>query len=550
MSKSSTVGAAIGAILIACLVTGSFIKKVDSQSMPPRPKQGAVHGGTLRVAISKLPPYNLIPFDNSWTGIFLNQFEFLIKVDGSLHYYPSLAKSWEVSSDGKTYTFHLRHDVLFQDGDKFDAKAVKTTFDALYNGTLARVESYKDGVFRQLKVVRVIDDYTVQIELHSPDAAFLTNIATLAGSIASPTSIKNLQKTDLGNSLKGTGPFELAEVIPDQRLVYKRFDKYNWAAGNARHTGPAYLDKVVVEKVSDSAVRAGLLTSGQVDLIDSVDLNDIPLFKGNPNFQFVSVPENGVPWVWYFNVNGFATDDIRVREAVQDSLDVDSLVKNIYQGTAKHAWSHIPSTSNFYSTQLEGAYSNHVVRANALLDEAGWTGRNSEGIRTNAKGEPLELVLLDRGLPGRDKYFTEAAQQALRENASIKLTLDTVDQAQGFAKRKENRYSIFHTSVSGYDQGISFIYLFSSTGVMNFSKIRDPRLDELLTKQSEAITLEDRTRYLQEIDRYVVLEKKFVLPIAERQSNVAAKSTVHNVDTSFALKRRYIGPYAYDIWMN
>ncbi|WP_186439899.1 ABC transporter substrate-binding protein [Agrobacterium tumefaciens] len=535
------------------LVTGSFsgVSQAAAQSTqsPTRVEQGAITGGTLRVALRRLHEYNLLPWDNGWIGLFSNQFESLVKVDENLKAYPSLATSWEISPDGKTYTFHLKRGVEFQDGDKFDANAVKTQFDALYGGKLARVEDFANGDLRQLKSVDVLDQYTVQFSLNNPDAAFLTNISSVKGSIASPSSVNALKKTDLGESLKGTGPFELVQVDPDQQLVYKRFDKYNWAPGNAKHDGPAYLEKVVLQKIPDPAVRAGLLTSGQVDLIESVDFNDIPLFRDNKSYQFVSVPEGGVPWVWYFNADGFGTNDIRVREAIREALDVDSLVKNIYQDTAKHAWSHIPSTSNFYNAELEGKYTNNVKKANDLLDEAGWTGRNSDGIRTNAKGEPLELVFLNRGLPGRNKYFAEAVQQSLRDNAGIKLTFDNVDSAQGFAKRKENKYSIFHTSVSGYDQGISFVYLFSSTGVMNFTKVSDPALDDLLQKQAQATSPEERARTLQAIDRYVVLDKKLVLPVTEFENNVAATSKLHNVDTSFIAKRRYVGPNAYDLWI-
>lgn len=515
----------------------------------PRTEVGAVSGGTLRVAVGRLTSYNLIPHDNTWIGIFLNQFEALVRVDNDGVFHPWLAKSWEISDDGKTYTFKLRDDVVFQDGDKLNAEAVKFLFDSLYEGKLARITSYKAGLLFRFKEARVIDEYTFQVELTAPDASFLTRIATLGGSIVSPSSIKALKPENLGDSLKGTGPFELVEVVPDQRLVYKRFEKYNWAAGNARHDGPAYLDGLRVEAVSDPAVRSGLLASGQVDFITEVGLNDIPLFTDKPDFQFVSRKDNSVPWTFYFNTKGFATDDIRVREAFREALDLDGLVGSIYQSSGKRAWSQIASGSRYYSKSVEGSYSNNVERANALLDEAGWTGRNAEGIRTNEKGEALELVLLDRGLFGRNKLFGEAVQQVLRENAGIKFTFDTVDMAQGFAKRSENKYSVFHTQIGGYDIGESLVNLFASHGVMNFVKVSDPDLDRLLAKQSEALNLEERARYIASIEDYILNKQKLVLPIVEPLVNVAASARVQNVDASFAPIRNYFGPDAYEIWL-
>ncbi|WP_404294324.1 ABC transporter substrate-binding protein (plasmid) [Microvirga sp. RSM25] len=469
-------------------VAASFLAlsvPVAAQSLAlPRAEPGAVSGGTLRVAVDRLTSYNLIPHDNTWIGTFLNQFEALVRVDDKGQFHPWLAKSWDISDDGKVYTFKLRDDVVFQDGDKFNAQAVKFNFDSLYESKLQRIQSYKASLLYHYKEARVLDDYTVRIELAKPDASFLTRIGTLVGAIVSPSSIKALKPENLGDSLKGTGPFELVRFIPDQRLVYKRFDKYNWAAADAKHNGPAYLDSLVIDYVPDAAVRAGLLSSGQVDFVTAVGLNDIPLFQDNADFQFISRPDNSVPWTWYFNVNGFATNDIRVREAFREALDLGALVSGIYQSTGKRAWSQIASGSTYYNKGIEGTYSNNVERANALLDEAGWTGRNAEGIRTNDKGQALELVLLDRGLFGRNKLFGEAAQQVLRENAGIKLTFDTVDMAQGFAKRSENKYSLFHTQIGGYDLGESLINLFSSHGVMNFAKVSDRVLTVLMHERA------------------------------------------------------------------
>jgi len=93
------------------------------------------------------------------------------------------------------------------------------------------------------------------------------------------------------------------------------------------------------------------------------------------------------------------------------------------------------------------------------------------------------------------------------------------------------------------------VNLFASHGVMNFVKVSDPDLDRLLAKQSEALNLEERARYIASIEDYILNKQKLVLPIVEPLVNVAASARVQNVDASFAPIRNYFGPDAYEIWL-
>lgn len=514
-----------------------------------RTEAGAKPGGTLRVAIERWPNAGLLPQSNNWVPLFANQFESLVKADNDENFHPWLAKSWEISDDGRTYTFTLRDDVVFQDGDKFNAEAVKTTFDILLPGGFTLTPPRRSWA-GAVDSVEVVDEYTVRLHLNRPDATLLNSLSTLSAAIASPTSIRKPDAKQGGLVLKGTGPFELVEVVPDQKLVYRRFDKYNWATATARHDGPAYLERLELNVVPDAAVRVGLLSSGQVDLVTTLGPDDIPLFKGDPNYVFIARSGNTVPWAWYFNTKGFGTDDVRVREAFREALDLDTLVAAIFRDTGKHAWSQLVPRAKFYDAKYEGSYGNNVKRANALLDEAGWNGRNAEGVRTNAKGEALELSLLDRGFSGRERLFTEAVQQTLLDKAGIKLVVETVDEAQGFVRRDKADYSVFHVSVAGHDVGYSLNLLWPTGGVINFSHLSDPQVDAWNKAQLQALDNTERREYIDKIVDYALNEQKLVLPIVETFHNVAAGAHVKNSDTSFGALRNYTGPIAYDIWLS
>lgn len=525
------------------------LSAVPSADAAPRAEPGARPGGTLRVAYERWPNAGLRPQSHNWIPFFVNQFESLVKVDDKENYHPWLARSWDISKDGLTYTFKLREDVVFQDGDKFDADAVQVTFDKLLDAGFTLVPARRSWA-AALDKVEVVDKYTIRFRLSRPDATFLNSLSTLSASIVSPTSIRQPNAKQGGVVLKGTGPFELVEAVPDQQLVYRRFDKYNWAPSTAKHDGPAYLERIVINVVPDTAVRVGLLSSGQVDLITTLGPDDVPLFKGNPKFNYYARRGNPVPWAWYFNEKGFGTSDIRVREAIREALDLETLVSAIYRDTGAHAWSQLVPGSKFYDKKYENSYGNHVARANALLDEAGWTQRNAEGVRVNAKGEALVLPLLNRLFVGRQQLFTEAVQQTLLEKVGIKIVIDNTDEVQAFARRDKGDYSIFHVEVAGFDAGYSLNLLWPTGGIINFSRLSDPKVDQWLQAQSKALTFEERKGYIDKINDYVIQEKKLVLPIVDNFYTIATSSRVKNADTTFGALRNYPGPVAYDVWLD
>lgn len=540
--KHKLLSLALGALL-------SLSTLAPAHAQDKRVEPGAKHGGTLRVAFDRWPQAGLLSHNNSWIPLFQNQFESLVKADDAGNYHPWLAKSWEISPDGLVYTFTLREDVVFQDDDKFNAQAVKTTFDKLLSNTFTLTPPKRNWA-EFLDSVDVIDDYTIRFRFNQPDAIFLSSLASNATGIASPSSISKAEAKQGGVLLKGTGPFELVEVVPDQKFVFKRFDRYQWAPPTARHDGPAYLDQIVFNWVPDPAVRTGLLTSGQVDFITTLGPDDVPLVKDNPAYVYIERTGNIVPWTWFFNTDGFGTSDIRVREAIIEALDLETLVKAIYRGNGAHAWSQIAPGSAFYDPSYAGSYGNHPDRANQLLDQAGWTGRNAAGVRTNAQGQALELKLLNRGFTGRQKLFTEAAQQLLLQKAGIQLVIENADEAQGFIHRDKGDYSIFHVTVAGFDVGAALNLLWPTKGIINFSRLSDPKVDALNRQQRHTLDPAQRTELIRQLADYTQKDLKLALPIVEEFQNIAATSAVRNADTTFAPLRSYPGPIAYDVWLD
>ncbi len=208
---------------------------------------------------------------------------------------------------------------------------------------------------------------------------------TFAPWLATEWSIspKSLIKGDLcggGASLAGTGPFVFERYSRGQSVSFMRNKDYKWAPGYAAHNGPAYLDRVTLRFLPEAAVRAGALTSGQVDLIEGVQPTDVALFADQTEFKLLTGP-SGASTSFTLNVNYTKppADDVRVRRALRDGFDLEPLVRQIYLGTVPRAWSIIGPRNPAYNKALVKSWGNDVAGANRLLDEAGWIGRDSEG---------------------------------------------------------------------------------------------------------------------------------------------------------------------------
>lgn len=194
-------------------------------------------------------------------------------------YVPWLAKSYDVSEDGNTYTFKLRDGVKFSDGEKFDAAAVALNFSKLKEPTYSG--SISAGHVARVSEVTAVDPLTVVIKLDRVYAPFLDGAAGIE--LISPKAFESTQLKAGGTEVAGTGPFVIDRYIKGQEIRFVKNPDYNWAPENATHQGPAYLDDVTYRFLPESSVRIGALTSGQIDAAEGISGNDAQLFKDNSN---------------------------------------------------------------------------------------------------------------------------------------------------------------------------------------------------------------------------------------------------------------------------
>ncbi len=507
-----------------------------------------VSGGSLTWAVETEPiTFNPHQYAQAKARLLVwNTFEALLTHDDKGGYLPWLATGYEVSPDGKAYTFKLRTGVTFSDGTRFDAAAVKANIDQLrtpnYAPTVAGVQ------LKNLDTVEVKDDSTVVLHLRKPDVLILDFVSSPQGAQVSPKSLKGAKNLKAGGpELAGTGPFVLDRYTPGQEVHFTKNPAYNWAPANAGHTGPAYLNEITYRFLKESSVRVGALTSGQVQVIEGVPATDESLVTASRDFSLARGLNSGSAYSYYFNTAHAPFDDVLVRQAFREALDVPAVLNGVYRSTATRAWSVIGPTSPFYDKSLEGSYSGNAAKANQLLDQAGWATKDAEGFRTK-DGKRLTLRLVQSAPFVRDRrdVLAQAVQAAVKQSAGIDLQVQLVDQGTATKALADGEYELFDNSRADTDAGAALNLLLYSTGAINRTGYKSPELDKLLDDAVATSDAAERARIYQRLQRLVVTDQALVLPLYAPQDQIAASKTVGGV--AFEPTAGVPGS-AYNLWL-
>ena len=348
------------AALAALLVAGCGPRPVELSAGP---------GGSLRVVLP-FEPQTLAPnaARDEGAAILLapNLFSRLLAVDADSRLIPDLAESWEVSPDGRSYTFRLRSGVRWHDGRPFGAEDVRWTL-----ARLARRPGMKAEAIRRIRAVTAPDPATVVIRLAEPWAPFLPTLASCCSYI---------EPRHLGGRPEGvgTGPFRLVSWERGRRIVL--------AANRSFHRPGPFVDHLIFTFIRDSSRLPGLLLSGAADFsVTRLPLKLLPALGRDPRLRLVTAPSDG-RFYCGFNLRRPRLADRRVREAINRAIDRQELLDRAMHGYGAPAF-------GFYTPAVAWAYNGeaHVPlfdreRSRALLAAA--------GLRPDAEGAVLHLELL------------------------------------------------------------------------------------------------------------------------------------------------------------
>ncbi|MEW1891680.1 MULTISPECIES: ABC transporter substrate-binding protein [unclassified Streptomyces] len=451
--------------------------------------------------------------------------------DGELE--PWLAKSWKTSEGGRTYTFELRDDVTFHDGKRLDAAAVKANFDHIT--AKATRSQYAAGLLGPYEGTTVKGKYEAEVRFSRPYAPFLQAASTTYLGMASPASLKAGADTlCAGTGSVGSGPFEAGAYTRGQQRGYTRNAAYAWAPKGAGHSGPARLDAFTIRFLTEDATRVGALTSGQVDAAAALPANRIAAVRRDARLDVVTKDVPGAVDTFYLNTKSPLFSDERVRKAFQRSIDLDALVKSVFQGTGTRAWSTLsPATPHSYDPALVNSWPYDRALAGRLLDRAGWTGRDAEGYRTK-NGERLTVTA---PVYGQASVFSQAVQGDLKK-AGIDLRLAaSTDATAVSAQLDEGRYDVVETSWARGDGDILSSFFLSTEssegGGHNFARVTDPQVDAWLKKAQAATSPDERAAYYGKVQKWTT-DHAAVVPAYVQKAAVGVNKKVHGLRLSLS----------------
>ncbi|BBI31128.1 ABC transporter substrate-binding protein [Cohnella abietis] len=455
---------------------------------------------------------------------------------------PWLAESWDASPDGLDYTFKLRKDVTFHDGTPFNAEAVKFNFDRITNPETKSGTSLSWlGTFESSDV---IDEYTIHVKLKAPYAPFLGNLAKAPLGIVSPTAVAKYGDQFAQNPV-GTGPFKFESLKPNTEYVFARNENYNWAPPYAKHTGPAYVDKLIIKNVEEEATRVGVLQSKQVHAADLIPPQNVVALKSDKNFQVIETEILGSNFSWHFNVERAPFNDVKIRKAVQLGLNIDGIVKSLYLGTYERAWAPLSPSILGYDSSLENTWKPDVALANQQLEELGWV-KGSDGYRSK-DGKRLKIQVLEMaGNREKRQDIATIIQQQLKE-IGVEVVLDVLPVAGYVQNLTDGAYDVAGASLFGGDPDVLRSRYFSKNfGVLgNFSRVFDEQLDGWLQQAYQEQDTAKRVDLYKKIQQYVTTEQTFTIPIYILPYTIGTVKEAHDISfdgTGF--------PVFYDAWIS
>lgn len=310
-----------------------------------------------------------------------------------------LAESWDISEDGCTYTFHIRPNVLFSDGEKCDANAILANFNAILEN---RERHTWLEMMNLLVGVSAPDENTFVIEMSEPYYPMLTELGCIRPfAMISPSCMINGSTKDGVNGHIGTGPYVLTDFVTDEYAVFERNENY-WGEAPA-------IRKITVKVIPDNQTRIMALESGEIDLIfgkNMIDADAISQYLDSDRFTVgLSDPTSTRHIV--MNTTHEILGDPAVRKALQHATDRQTISDGIFYGLEQPADTLYATTVPYCNVGLK-PYEYSTETAAQILDEAGWV-LGSDKMRAK-DGKQLALDLLYNSDSVTEKTIAEYLQ--------------------------------------------------------------------------------------------------------------------------------------------
>ncbi len=426
---------------------------------------------------------------------------------------PGIAERWEISPDGRVYTFHIRANAKWSNGDPVTAHDFAKSYRRILTPSLGSLYSYmlhplkNAKAFNEGKItdptqlgVRAIDDHTLELTLECPTPYLLHSMAShyTWWAVHLPTIEKHGDPYKPGSrwtrpeNYVGNGPFILTEWVPNSVIRVRKNTNY-WDAANVRLNG---VDFLPIESI-DSEERS--FRAGQLHRTEELPNAKIDAYrKDNP--QFLRIDDYLGNYFYRVNVGHPALKDKRVRHALSQAIDRQAIVETVTRGGQRPAFAFTPPDTEGYTSRAQLKFD--IEGAKKLLAEAGYP-----------EGKGLPPIEIHYNTSENHRAIAEAIQQMWKRNLGVDATLRNEEWKVYLDTQSATNYMVSRAGwIGDYPDPNTFLETFLSYSGNNRTGWANPEFDRLLQAAGCATNQAERYELLQKAEA-ILLDELPLIPI-------------------------------------
>ena len=462
--------------------------------------------------------------DATSARIIVEVFGGLVTIDRDLNIVPDLAESWDVTNEGRVYTFHLRPDATFHDGKPLTAHDVKWSLERATNpltespvvdqylGDIVGVTEKLAGDALDVSGVRFIDEHTIEITIDEAKSYFLAKMTYPTGFVLDKENVE-ANPRNWFREPNGTGPFRLTEYRVGETLKLGRNEDY--------HLGPATLEEV--EFILSGGTQLLMYENNEIH-IAGVSLADLDRFSDPSNELYPELrtapPSFSINYIG-LNVNEPPLDDVNVRQALNYAIDKQEIASIVLGDLVKPADGILPPNFPGYDVGVRG-YEFDPILAKQLLEESKYGGdlENIPPITITTPGSFGANVNLDM----------EVVLQMWERNLGITAEFQQTEYATFLKDLHKGRFQMFHIGwIADYPDPENFLdILFHSESSNNRTHYSNPEVDELLMQARVETDTDARYALYNQAEQKILDDAPWVPLWFDGERKLLVKPTVHD----------------------
>ena len=398
--------------------------------------------------------------------------EGLLGVDNDGKIINVLAEEHSVSEDALTYSFKLKENVKFHDGEAFNADAVKKNYERIMNDDTIRLNSRG---FNNIVSIEVLNEYELTVTLKEPNAGMETRL--VSAKILSP---KLLEKgtEEIAKNPVGTGPFKFVEWVQGDHLTVERFDDY-WDKSDGVKT-------ITYKPVPENGSRVAMLKTGEAHVVYPLPIQNIKEMESNQDIDVVTIPSTIARYVSINTTKG-PLSDVKVRQAFNYAVSKEAFISVVNAGYGLPLDSILPSKTLHYKQQK--AYDHDIEKAKSLLKEAGY----ENGFKTEIWGNTNSDTM-------KGMQFIQQQLKEIGVEVEIKSMEEGTlsDEIYGAQTPEESKLQMWYVSWSAFpsDTTNAVKPLFSSASFppngSNTAYYKNGKVDDWITEVNNVVDLSEQ----------------------------------------------------------